>query len=211
MLALTWLLGRSGFDLIRWFGLFYFGSQYFEPYQFVTHIFMHGGITHLFFNMYALYMFGSALEQAWGSKRFLIYYFVTGVGAAVLHTFVNYIEISSFADKLLAAVDISQDDANKLNQRMDIPTVGASGAVYGVLLGFGMLFPNTRLILLFPPIPMKAKWFVLGYGLIELWLGFSAPGSDVAHFAHVGGMLFGLLLILYWRKEARNQQYNNFY
>lgn len=244
MLVAAWGLERSlGIDLNRYLGLFYFESEYFKPYQIVTHMFMHGGLTHLFFNMFALWMFGRILEQVWGAKRFLIYYFVTGLGAAALHTFVNYIQISNiqsaatamlntpspeaFAsfvtkyfpeyysliyDKVLGAwfsnPDSSQlimDAENYTRQlievQMNIPTVGASGAVYGVLLAFGMLFPNTIIMLLIPPIPIKAKWLVIIYGGLELWLGLTQPGSNVAHFAHLGGMIFGFFLIRYWNKR----------
>ena len=203
-------------------GLFYWGSDQFQPYQLVSHMFMHGGFAHLFFNMFALWMFGRVLEQVWGPKRFFIYYFVTGLGAAFLHMLVNHIQIQS----ILA--QIPQDQANmvmqegfsvlqqgknysdpllsKLNLSLNIPTVGASGAVFGVLLAFGMLFPNTQLLLLFPPIPIKAKYFVIFYGILELVLGVTQPGSNVAHFAHVGGMLFGFILIKYW-----NSKKNTFY
>ena len=247
LLLLTHLLERTGVDLVRYLGLHYPASEDFMPHQFVTHLFMHGGWAHLFFNMYALWIFGSVLEQVWGQKRFLIYYFVTGLGAAALHTFVNWVEISkvqqaaagtlntltpdtfmafindyflgkvnpdaldqfvsrweaaSSSPALLAqAEDIVHSLTNSL---MNVPTVGASGAVFGVLLAFGMLFPNTQLMLLFPPIPVKAKWLVIIYGAIELALGFYNPGSSVAHFAHVGGMIFGFFLIRYWQKNARN-------
>jgi membrane associated rhomboid family serine protease len=184
LLLLTQLLERTGVDLVRYLALFYPASPYFMPHQFITHLFMHGGWTHLFFNMYALWLFGSVLEQVWGQKRFLIYYFVTGLGAAALHTFVNWIELSKVPQAAIGA------------------TVGASGAIFGVLLAFGMLFPNTRLMLLFPPIPIKAKWLVVGYGAVELALGFYNPGSNVAHFAHVGGMVFGFFLIKYWQKRT---------
>lgn len=204
---------------------------------------MHGGIWHLFFNMFALYMFGRVLESVWGSQRFLVYYFVTGLGAIVLHNFVNYLEFNSIQNAIEAFrntpspelldqyvtknlpqasaqvrdfINTWYDDPSNsayaaegltLMERvkelkMDIPTVGASGAVFGVLLAFGMLFPNTQLMLLFPPIPIKAKYFVIGYGLIELYLGFSKPGSNIAHFAHLGGMLFGYLLIKYWNNKT---------
>lgn len=234
-------------------GLHYPASEYFNPIQVVSHLFMHGGLTHLFFNMFALYMFGRVLESVWGPKRFLIFYFVTGLGAATLHTFVNYIEIAPMAKAIDAFYNTPSPDAfsafvNKfqgsigrmgfpessvmefaaqwfdnpgnssyemeamsfmdklLQSRMNIPTVGASGAVFGVLLGFGMLFPNTQLMLLFPPIPIKAKYFVIGYGVLELVLGLSNSGGNIAHFAHLGGMIFGFFLIRYWNKGR-----NNFY
>ena len=207
-----------GIELNRMFGLYYVGSDLFRPYQIVTHMFMHGGLTHLFFNMFALWMFGRVLESVWGGKRFFIYYFVTGLGAAALHTFVNFIEVQSIMANLspeqIALVRAEgpglwasqQNYLNEgmaaLNRALNIPTVGASGAVFGVLLAFGMLFPNTQLMLLFPPIPIRAKYFVIIYGVIELYLGLTKPGSNIAHFAHLGGMLFGFLLIKFWNKRS---------
>ncbi|MFA9389344.1 MAG: rhomboid family intramembrane serine protease [Prolixibacteraceae bacterium] len=249
LLFATYILEPQGINLTRLLGLYYPGSDYFNPIQFVTHMFMHGGLSHLFFNMFALYMFGRVLESVWGPKRFLLFYLVTGLGAAALHTFVNYLEIApmahaitnfsitptpelftafidkyegtisnmgfsnasvlDFANKWFATPLNSNYETEALNfmdkllqTRMNIPTVGASGAVFGVLLGFGMLFPNTQLMLLFPPIPIKAKYFVMGYGALELVLGLSMPGSNIAHFAHLGGMLFGFLLIKYWNKNG---------
>jgi len=220
MLLATYIMSMQNVDLARVLGLHYIASPKFEPYQIVTHMFMHGGFTHLLFNMFALWMFGRILESVWGPRRFFIYYFATGLGAAVLHTFVNWIEYQSVVSQmspeqidlvLQNGADIWMQGKNytdplmgKLNLILNVPTVGASGAVFGVLLGFGMLFPNTQLMLLFPPIPIKAKYFVIGYGVIELYLGLSRPGSNVAHFAHLGGMLFGYLLIRYWNKNTRN-------
>jgi membrane associated rhomboid family serine protease len=164
-------------------------------------------------------MFGRVLESVWGPKRFFIYYFATGLGAAALHTFVNFIEFQYIASKLSpetvqmvmnnGAEILSQgqnyvDSPGKLNLLLNTPTVGASGAVFGILLGFGMLFPNTQLMLLFPPIPIKAKYFVMGYGAIELFSGITGMGANIAHFAHLGGMLFGFILIKYWNKNTRN-------
>lgn len=208
----------SGSINLNWeLGLFYWGSDQFKPYQFVTHMFMHGGFAHLFFNMFALWMFGRVLENVWGPKRFFIYYFVTGFGAAFLHLLVNHIQIQSLIaqmpqeqvnmvmekgfNALKGNQNFTNPDMAKLNLSMNIPTVGASGAVFGVLLAFGMLFPNTQLMLIFPPIPIKAKYFVMGYGVIELVLGISQPGSSVAHFAHIGGMIFGFILIKYWNSR----------
>lgn len=166
-------------------GLYYTGSPYFAPYQFVTYMFLHGGLSHLFFNMFALWMFGRVMEQVWGTKRFLIYYFVCGVGAGVVQELGQWVGV--------------------------IPeysmTIGASGAVYGILLAFGMTFPNERLFIIPIPFPIKAKYFVMLYAVIEIIEGFSAR-DGVAHFAHLGGMLFGLLLILYWRKQVKRQQFN---
>jgi membrane associated rhomboid family serine protease len=164
-------------------------------------------------------MFGRVLESVWGPKRFLTFYLVTGIGAATLHTFVNFIEYNHTAAQIspeqVAYVkevgyglwaegkNFSDPLLGKLNIALNTPTVGASGAVFGILLGFGMLFPNTQLMLLFPPIPIKAKYFVMGYGAIELYLGFSNSGGNVAHFAHLGGMLFGYFMIKYWNKNSK--------
>jgi membrane associated rhomboid family serine protease len=224
--------------------LFYFKSPLFKPFQLVTHMFMHANLGHLFFNMFALWMFGKVLESVWGSKRFLLYYMITGIGAAAFYTFVNYIQYSQIESAILAfrntpspdlyaeifrkyfsgedgdisfmsrwvgdpqnSAYISQAFQN-LTQNyfslINIPTLGASGAVFGVLLAFGMLFPNTELMLLFPPIPIKAKWAVLGYGVIELFFGLTGFDSGVAHFAHLGGMLFGFILIKYWNTKRTN-------
>ncbi|MDP2887542.1 MAG: rhomboid family intramembrane serine protease [Bacteroidota bacterium] len=220
MLLATYILSMRGIDLTSILGLRYFQSPEFRPYQLVTHMFMHGGFTHLLFNMFALWMFGRVLEGVWGPKRFFIYYFVTGLGAALLHTFVNFLEFQSVASKMTPeAVEMvmtqgteifnqgknfSDPIAGKLNLLLNIPTVGASGAVFGILLGFGMLFPNTQLMLLFPPIPIKAKYFVMGYGAIELYLGLTQSGSNIAHFAHLGGMLFGFFMIRYWNKNTKH-------
>lgn len=206
-------------DLNYKLGLYSPLSSEFHPYQLVTHMFMHGGLFHLFFNMFALWMFGRVLESVWGPKKFFIYYFVTGLGAAALHLFVNYLEIQSImstlspdqvnlvikngAELLQTSRNYTDPQLGQLNLLMNIPTVGASGAVFGVLLGFGMLFPNTQLMLLFPPIPIKAKWFVIGYGAMELWLGLSQSASNIAHFAHLGGMLFGFILIKYWNSKGK--------
>ena len=245
LLLATWVLDSRGINLVEYLGMHYPGSDKFRPHQIVTHMFMHGGIAHLFFNMFALWMFGRVLESVWGSRRFLVYYFVTGLGAVALHMLVNHIELSSinnaveafrntpspdlldiFVKKHLpnASVQVRDfintwydcpestayaEEGLSLRERIfqlkkDIPTVGASGAVFGVLLAFGMLFPNTQLMLLFPPIPIRAKYFVIGYGILELYLGLSQPGSNVAHFAHLGGMLFGFLLIKYWNKTTKH-------
>ena len=164
----------------------------FEPWQVITHMFMHGSLTHIFFNMFALVVFGSALERAWGSKRFLQYYMLCGIGAFFIYEATVGYEVFQLTDRI-----IYEGLAGRV--------VGASGCVYGLLLGFGMLFPNTELILLFPPIPIKAKYFVIIYGLIELSLAMSnSPGDNVAHVAHLGGMLFGFLLIKQWQKNRKN-------
>jgi len=219
LLLASFAFNNMGINLNRILGLYYFQSSQFKPYQLVTHMFMHGGLAHLFFNMFALYMFGRVLEQVWGSKRFFVYYFFTGIGAALLHTFVNYLEARSIMASLtpeqiamvksegtaifLRGQNYTHEAMGALNLLLNIPTVGASGAVFGVLLAFGMYFPNTVLMLIFPPIPIKAKYFVMIYGGIELWLGLSQANSNIAHFAHLGGMLFGFILIKIWTKNRK--------
>jgi len=247
MLLATYATQSAGFDFTEMFGMHYPASEKFRLHQVITHMFMHGGFMHLFFNMFALWMFGRVLESIWGPRRFLIYYFVTGLGAVALHMFVNHLEIMSIKNAIVAynntpAPELLEKFVNKhlgrpspqlidfmqawydapasssyanegeqimeriLGMKMDIPTVGASGAVFGILLAFGMIFPNTQLMLIFPPIPIKAKYFVIGYGAIELYLGLTNSGGSIAHFAHLGGMLFGFILIKYWAKTT-----NTFY
>lgn len=215
------LLATLAFEnfMVSHFALFYPESPLFRPYQLLTHMFMHGGFAHFFFNMYALWMFGRTLEMVWGGQRFLFYYLVTGFGAVALHLLVLWIQMnnieSTMDPKLLANLKITLNapnsgievgdtfrSAREWGRMLLSPTLGASGAVFGVLLAFGMMFPETQLQLLFPPIILKAKWFVLIYGVIELVLGFSHATSSIAHFAHIGGMLFGFLFIKYWQKKG---------
>ena len=207
-----------GIDLNGVLGIYFPKSEQFMPIQIITHMFMHGGFWHLFFNMYALYIFGQVLENVWGPKRFFIYYIVTGLGAALIHESVIAFQYAQLAQNLspesLQTVleegtklfkqgqGFADTDMLNLQMLLNTPTVGASGAIFGVLLAFGVLFPNTQLMLLFPPIPVKAKYLVAFYGALELYLAFSQPGSNIAHFAHLGGMLFGYLLIRYWRKTT---------
>lgn len=237
---------KLGLDLTGYLGLHFVTGSHFEPYQFVTHLFMHGSMLHIFSNMFALWMFGNVLENVWGGQKFLIYYLVTGLGAAFIHTLFSWYEISKMQEsvnlflahpqpmdfKLLVTKYqnyLTSDDIPQLNEfltnwmampsnpdlqseagnfaqalverKADIPTVGASGAVFGVLLAFGMMFPNTILYIYFA-IPMKAKYFVMLYGLFELYSGIqNNPTDNVAHFAHLGGMLFGYLLIRSWKKK----------
>ncbi len=219
----TLSLGLYGIDLTRNLGLYLPGSEHFRPYQLVTHMFMHGGLLHLFLNMLSLWMFGLAMENYWGAKRFLTYYLVTGLGAALLHLGVSWIEALNYRNQLLDAgfsasdLDLLARTGQYLNSELSMqyarllqdyaskyayPTVGASGAVFGVLLAFGMSFPDQRIYLYFA-IPVKAKYFVIGYGLVELWNGLSMDrGSNIAHFAHLGGMLFGWILIRFWRSRG---------
>ena len=180
-------------DLFEWLILYNPFSKPFKPFQIVTHMFMHANISHLFFNMFALYMFGSALERAWGAKRFLFFYLFTGLGAMIFHFLIWYLEIY---------IEYGSIPENVLHA--PVAVLGASGAVFGILAGFGMMFPNAQLMLLIPPIPMKAKYFVLLYAAAELFMGVTNTMSGVAHFAHLGGALFGFLLILYWRNRKPN-------
>ena len=227
-------------DLNQWLGLHYIGAPDFHPWQFITYMFMHGNFGHLFFNMFALWMFGAAVENYWGTKKFLIYYLITGIGAALTHYLITFVEVgptmllfNQFLDapsidtyrhlvennhitQLQSALQnnygVLQRSPESLNELVaatmslqdnylnSFVLIGASGAVYGVLLAFGMMFPNSPIYIYFL-FPIKAKWFVLLYGGIELLYGIMGTSDGVAHFAHLGGMIFGILLILLWRKH----------
>lgn len=197
-LASITLPGFIGFDVNENLGLHYWQSKDFHLYQLLSYMFLHASFDHIFFNMFALFMFGPVLEQVWGGKRFLFFYLFTGIGAAITQeitwTMAIYPEIAY----------IHLEDLDKLI------TIGASGAIFGILLAFAMVFPNVQMFLLFIPIPIKAKYMVAGYALIELFLGVSNfSGDNVAHFAHLGGALFGLILILIWKRSAR--KHNNLF
>lgn len=232
--------GRA--DLTELFGLHFPGATNFHVWQFVTYMFMHANFSHIFFNMFALWMFGAAVENTWGTKRFLIYYFITGLGAALVHYLITFFQIHPmltllnqfldspsletyrylaenakdirFHDMLSNNLMVLQQNPGSLDEIVNITAnakaqyldsfniIGASGAVYGVLLAFGMLFPNDYIYLYFM-LPIKAKWFVIIYGVIELVTGLSTS-DGVAHFAHLGGMLFGIVVILLWRRNERN-------
>ncbi|HEX8549374.1 MAG TPA: rhomboid family intramembrane serine protease [Cytophagaceae bacterium] len=235
-----------GSDFAGMLGLRYFGAPTFQPYQFITHMFMHADLRHLFFNMLGLFMFGPLLENAWGSKKFFFFYIICGIGAAIIYSFVIYLDLHSLQSATEAYflnpspdlfVQFMRDHAEGFyGQNLDFinsfsrnPTnpgfieeskgfvrslylakenttmVGASGAIFGILMGFGMLFPNTIIMPLFPPIPMKAKYFVGIYGIIELYAGVhKAEGDIVAHFAHIGGMIFAFILIKIWKNERQD-------
>lgn len=243
-LATIALDSSMGVSLTNLLGLHYFSSELFEPYQFITYMFMHGGFAHLFFNMFAIWMFGSAIENYWGPKRFFIYYIITGIGAALLHYLIVFIEISPILNSINAAYETNNfslimdfmqqtdvrkitsqsgelvDQYNKVLSTQSVQSatdflaslasyiknapvvVGASGSLFGLLIAFGMMFPN-REIYLYMAIPIKAKYFVAAYGALELYSGFqNNPGDNVAHFAHLGGMLFGFILIKYWKAKS---------
>lgn len=238
-------------DLDNWLALYYIGSDMFRPWQYITYMFMHGSFEHIFFNMFALWMFGYILENFWGTKRFVIFYLLCGIGAGLVHSAVIGISAAPvLADINVYAANPSPDALiqiyndhfhNIINPRwitevtnawrngagndfgyettealmqiyneriIGIPTVGASGAVYGILLAFGMMFPEERIYLYFL-VPLKAKWFVIGYAAIELVTGVLGTNDGIAHFAHLGGMLVGLILILLWRKHDRDRYWNN--
>ncbi len=245
---------QFGLDLTDKLGLHYFAASDFQPYQLITYMFMHGSFMHLFFNMFALWMFGNTLENYWGPKRFLTYYLITGVGAAICHYTILYFQIQPTLEfvnnyitnpslnefqTFLSSTDLKLTtqtaidhynelipttynaalSTNNANEALRISVeymqmyktdflnspviVGASGSVFGILLAFGMLFPNTMLYIYFA-IPIKAKWFVMLYGAAELYSGISnSPGDNVAHFAHLGGMLFGFILMKIWQKNTK--------
>jgi len=243
-----------GISLVDIFGLRYPAAEKFAPYQFITYMFMHGGFTHILFNMFALWMFGNTLENLWGPKKFLIYYLVTGIGAALVHYVTIYFmlqpdlalinqflsdptvqslnslvnnhrfQLNQFSGEIWLGFSTFQADVNQLSRNPDNyaalqrsiefvadykthflnqpNVIGASGAVFGILLAFGMTFPNAIIYLYFA-IPVKAKWFVIFYGLLELYLGFARTSSNVAHFAHLGGMIFGYFLLMYWKQKDK--------
>ncbi len=241
--------GNFNIDLLRVLGLYYIFSEYFRPFQYVSYMFMHSyGFMHIFSNMFGLFIFGPLLESFWGSKKFLIFYMVTGIGAGILFSGINYFEIYpmeqamdayisapsfekfntfvvKYAEEVYGAQELynfidkfgdNPESSNYINQskewvkalyhrEADVPLVGASGAIFGILMAFGLLFPNTEIFLLFFPVPIKAKYFVLFYGLYEVYAVIQrTPGDNVAHFAHLGGMLFAFVLIKLWQKDRSN-------
>lgn len=221
--ALFGINGITTVEMGQWFALYYPDNPQYGIWQYVTSMFMHGGVTHLLFNMFGLFMFGCALERVWGSKKFLIFYFAAGIGAGVIYTLVNYFQFSAGFDSLLALglTDYQIKDiletARYSNQYPGLkeemlvdfyrtyhtPMVGASGAIYGVLVAFAIRYPNTKLFLLFIPVPIAAKFFVpvlLSLDIFSAVTGVSPFGDGIAHFAHLGGALTGLLLMFYWRK-----------
>ena len=185
--------------MVEKFALFYPTSPFFHWWQMLTHMFMHGDFFHLFFNMYTLFIFGSVLERVWGPKKFLIFYFVTGFGAAAIHTGVEWLQMQNW---ITQAAEGSQTALIEIHNLKMTPTVGASGAIYCILMGYAMLYPDSIMSLVFPPISMKAKWFVLIFAAIELLIGITKTNSGIAHFAHLGGLIFGFLLITLWKKRG---------
>lgn len=203
----TLVAQRYGIDLTEYLGLHFFLADNFNIAQLITYMFMHGGFGHVFFNMFAVWMFGRILEQVWGPKRFLFYYLVCGIGAGLIQELVQYIHYET----VLSAYDNVNTGYSIIPMKEYLnmmTTVGASGAVYAILLAFGMSFPNQPLFIFPLPFPIKAKYFVIGYALLELYSGIANnPSDNVAHFAHLGGMVFGFILIMYWRKNNRGNGY----
>lgn len=190
--------------LADWGGLHFFMASDFHIHQFVTYMFLHGGWTHIFFNMFALWMFGVVVENVWGAKRFLFYYILCGIGAGLMQELAQY---ANYTIENLAAYQYVNIGGQQMTTDAYInlwTTIGASGAVYGILLAFGMIFPNERIFIFPLPVPIKAKWFVCGYVAIELFMAMSSSGDGVAHMAHLGGMLFGFLMIRYWNKHPNS-------
>lgn len=222
----TMLLGDPAYRL---FSLWFFKNENFQVWQVITHMFMHGGLTHILFNMYALWAFGGPIEQMLGQKKFIFFYFSAGIGAALLHTLVNYYDFQSGYNALLDAgmsmgnIDallktgqyntgilesVSKETLQDLYASYNTPAVGASGAIYGILVAFGMMFPNVELFLLFVPVPIKAKYFIPVLIALDLFsgvTGYSIFGGGIAHFAHVGGALFGFIMMWYWKKTQFNK------
>ena len=219
---------RQGLDLSNLLGLHYIESKGFKIYQLVTYMFLHdtGSFMHVFSNMFAVFMFGRTIEHVWGSKRYLTFYMVTGIGAGLIQILVAYFRIQALKSGMSADaiqevysqgyellrqnMNYINDAQGSLNITLNTVTVGASGAVFGILLAFGMMFPNAELFIIPIPFPIKAKYFVVGYGLFELVFGVrNFAWDNVAHFAHLGGMLFGVFMVLYWRKK--DKRYGRFY
>jgi len=182
-------------------GLHYPSSEYFRPFQVITHMFMHANIAHIFFNMFNLYIFGNILERVWGPKRFLEFYFMTGFGAMLLYTAVQGLEVYKICGTF-APSNVLVPEGTQLWNIINEPIIGASGAVFGIQIGFAMLFPNTELYLMFIPVPIKAKYLIGGLVAYELYSGISNnPTDHVAHFAHIGGALIGFIIIRYWNRN----------
>ncbi len=216
----------AGGQILNSLALYFPKNENFGIWQLFTHMFMHGGVAHLLFNMFALWMFGTQLERIWGSRRFLIFYFLSGVGAAIFYTTINYVQFERIFNELVSLgitpaelqSSLSEskyfpsiENSEKLLRIFQTPMVGASGAIYGVLVAFGVMFPNTKLALIFFPVPVAAKYFIPALLTLDLFAGvtgFSIFGGSVAHFAHIGGAIIGFLLMMYWRNTLlRNDNF----
>ena len=216
------LFPQIGESLDLYCGLHYILSDNFIATQLVTYQFMHGSFTHLFFNMFTLFMFGMIIESVFGAKRFILYYLTCGIGAGIIQEIAYYVDIQMLLQENINRImPMANESAEAIrNQLMHDPTythlinslltVGASGAVYGILLAFGIFFPNRQMYIMFIPYPIKAKWVIIGYAVLELTLGLGNAQTGVAHFAHLGGMIFGLLLIIYWIKTGVIRKNDNY-
>ncbi len=225
------LLSSKGYDMNNLLGTHYFGTVFFEPYQVITHMFMHSLVDpmHIIFNMLLLFMFGAHLERIWGAKRYFIFYIASGLGAYILYSSIGVYNIFELKNAIIAdgydltelnhqiaaqnfeAIKIHSDASQIIIQQYvdyNFSTlVGASGAIFGLLAGFALLFPNTELMLIFPPIPVKAKYLIGGYIAFEIYNSIYKPGDTVAHLAHVGGAIVGAILVLVWKKKDRKNFY----
>lgn len=223
--AAKYVLKNTGVDLDYLLGAFYFDSQFFRVWQPVSYMFMHGDFMHILFNMFGLFMFGGVLESRWGMKRFLNFYMITGLGAVALQMGVQAYEVYHITGSILhnpVVIDIAANhvqlppgltpaDQSTLVGIYGFPMIGASGAIFGLLVAFGMLYPNTELYLMFIPIPVKAKFFIPLYILFELFMGVAnVPGDSVAHYAHLGGALIGFILVKLW-KDKNNDRFYTYY
>jgi len=207
----TWIFEQQGLKLQQYLAVFYFDSPFFKIWQPITYMFMHANITHLFFNMFGLFMFGGILEQKWGAKKFLNFYLITGLGALALQWLVQGFEIyqitGSFVNDL-QTLSVPQGDISKVQSVYFGPMVGASGAIFGIMTAFAVLFPNMEMMLMFIPFPVKAKYFIPFYIVLELFLGVARiPGDTVAHFAHLGGALIGFIIAKIWKDKDRFYRY----
>ena len=231
LFAIPFMVPGMHETMFKTLALYFPKNENFRYWQYVTNIFMHGGFAHIFFNMYALWAFGSPLEQIWGRNKFLLFFFLSGIGAAIIYTLVNYYRFNTIYDELLSAgvtagdidtflasgrynlsamATFSEEKLTDFHGLFNIPVVGASGAIYGVLVAFGILFPNAKLFLIFLPVPIAAKYFIPALIALDLFsgvTGFSIFGGGIAHFGHVGGAIIGFLLMWYWRSIAPKREY----
>ena len=231
LFVVTYFLPGNEQRMSEMLALYFPMNELFQPWQFVTHIFMHGGFAHILFNMFALFMFGTPLEKVWGSQRFLIFFFLSGIGAGLIYTGINFLEFNSLADKLASnglsqgeiklildtgqynsslLSKISKEEISEFFTLFHAHVVGASGAVYGILVAFGIMYPNAKLALIFLPVPVAAKYFVPALLLLDLFsgiTGFSLFGGGIAHFAHIGGAIIGFCLMMLWRKSTSEYSY----
>lgn len=218
--AAKYVMNNAGIDLDYLLGAFYFDSPFFKVWQLITYMFMHGDFMHIFFNMFALFMFGGVIESRWGTKRFINFYLITGLGAVALQMGVQAYEVYQITGSVMhnpATVDLAgivkmggpgltQETFNTLRGIYAFPMVGASGAIFGLLVAFGMLYPNTEMYIMFIPIPVKAKYIIPVYILMELSLGVArVPGDSIAHYAHLGGALLGFILVKLWKDKDNNR------